>query len=215
MSKCGGVRMYAEIVTASVIIGCIPCSLHCWIYRGHWQTLGFFLGGFIFGVLRENIVALLPGMYTYPNHPLYLGAAPLVMWFGWSASFYASWCLAEFILQAFVPSKENSMLLVSLITAVIAGCLSIAVEIPAGASMTQWWIWPPEAIVVFFEMPTIVPFGWAGAAFLFVLAFMFIMKRIEEPRKAALIFLILTLVVIVIHLLYTLAVRTIIVLLIG
>jgi hypothetical protein len=207
--------MYAEIVTAAVMIGCIPCMLHCWLYRGHWQTLTFFLGGFIFGIVRENIVALLPGMYTYPNHPLYIGAAPIMMGFGWSASFYASWCLAEVILEGFIPSHKNSLIAVSLVTAVIAGCLSIAVEIPAGASMTQWWIWPPEAIAVFYEMPAIVPFGWAGAAFLFVLAFAFIMKKVQEPRKAALIFLIMTFVVIVIHLLYTLAVRSIIVFLIG
>lgn len=207
--------MFTEIVTAAVVIGCIPCILHCWIYRGHWQTLGFFLGGFIFGVVRENIVALLPGMYSYPDHPLYLGAAPIVMWFGWSASFYASWCVAEIILEAFIPSKRNSILLVSFVTAIIAACLSIAVEIPAGAAVTQWWVWPPAAITVFYEMPAIVPFGWAGAAFLFVLVFMYIMSRIQDSRKATLVFLIATLAVIVIHLLYTLIVRTLIVLLMG
>jgi hypothetical protein len=207
--------VYAEIVTAAVVIGCVPCVLHCWMYRGHWQTLGFFIGGFIFGVVRENIIALMPGMYTYPNHPLYLGAAPMVMWFGWSASFYASWCLAEVILEAFASSRKNSMLLISLVTAVIAACLSIAVEVAAGASATQWWIWPPEAITVFYEMPAIVPFGWAGAAFLFILPFIFTMKRIQDSRKAALVFIIVSLAIVVIHLLYTLVVRTIIVFLMG
>jgi hypothetical protein len=208
-------RMYTEIVTAAVIIGCIPCIIHCWLYRGPWPTLGFFLGGFIFGIVRENIVALLPGMYIYPNHPIYIGAAPIMMGFGWSASFYASWCLAEVILKAFVPSQKDGLLAVSLTTAIITATLSVVVEAPAGASATQWWIWPPEAITVFYEMPAIVPFGWAGAAFLFVLVFKLITAKQQNPQKAALLFLIATLCVIVIHLVYTLAVRTIIILISG
>jgi hypothetical protein len=207
--------MYTEIITAAVMIGCIPCIIHCWLYRGRWPTLAFFLGGFIFGIVRENIVALLPGMYTYPNHPLYIGSAPIMMGFGWSASFYASWCLAEVIIEAFAPSQKDSMLSVSLITAIITATVSVVVEAPAGASSTQWWIWPPEAVTVFYEMPAIVPFGWAGAAFLFVLIFKLIMKKQQNPQKATLLFIIASLGIIAIHLVYTLVVRTLIVLLMG
>jgi hypothetical protein len=138
-----------------------------------------------------------------------------MMGFGWSASFYASWCIAEVILKAFFAPQEKNLLSVSLITAIIVGSLSFAVEAPAGASVTQWWIWPPEAVTVFYEMPAIVPFGWAGAAFLFILAFTFTMKKISEPRKAALLFLVVALGVIALHLVYTLAVRTLIIALFG
>ncbi len=207
--------MYAEIVTLAVMIGCIPCIIHSWKKRGQWPTIAFFVGGFVFGIIRENIVALLPTMYSYPNHPLYIGAAPLMMGFGWSASIYASWCIAERILEAYVPSQKDGIWAVPLVTAIITGALSIVPEIPAGAPETLWWIWPPEAITVFYEMPAIVPFGWAGAAFLFILFFKYTFEREREPKKAAILFIVATLIVIILHLVYTLGVRSLIVMLLG
>ncbi len=59
-----------------------PCIIHSWLTRGYWKAVVFFTGGFLFGFVRENIVALMPSLYTYPNHPLYIGAAPLMMGFG-------------------------------------------------------------------------------------------------------------------------------------
>jgi hypothetical protein len=201
--------MYTEIVTLAVMFGCIPCIIHCWLYRGRWSTAAFFIGGFIFGIVRENIIALIPNMYTYPGHPLYIGAAPLMMGFGWSASFYASLCFAERIAQVFTPSLAEKPWEIPVLTGIIAGALSVVVETSAGASETLWWIWPPQAVRVFYEMPAIVPFGWAGAAFLFVLFFRWSMKKGETGRSAA-IFMLVTIVAIVIHLIYTLGVRLII-----
>lgn len=207
--------MYAEIVTLAVMIGCIPCIIHCWLTRGSWQTAAFFIGGFVFGIVRENIVALVPTLYTYPGHPLYIGAAPLMMGFGWSASFYASWCIAEKLLEAFMPTQKEGIVAVPLLTAIIAATVALVVEIPAGAPETQWWIWPPEAITVFYEMPAIVPFGWAGAAFLFILFFRYFMNKDTNMKKNTIMFIISTIVIIIIHLLYTLGVRFLIVQLLG
>ncbi len=153
-------------------------------------------------------------MYTYPDHPLYIGAAPVMMGFGWSASFYASLCFAEKIAEAFIPRLTDTSWGIPLITAIIAGTLSIVVETPAGATQTQWWIWPAEAIQVFYEMPAIVPFGWAGAAFLFVLFFQFFMMK-GEDSSMAMRFILSTLLIIVIHLVYVLIVRSIVMILIG
>jgi hypothetical protein len=183
------------------------------MYRGQWETLAFFGGGFVFGIVRENIVALLPMLYTYPNHPLYIGAAPIMMGFGWSASFYASWSMAETIREAFAPDS-NERWTIPIMTAVITGALSIPVEVAAGAPETLWWVWPAEAITVLYEMPAIVPFGWAGAGFLFVLFFREIMKG-ENMKRRAIQFVAITLVVILLHLLYVLGVRTVIVLFLG
>lgn len=207
--------MYTEIVTLAVIIGCIPCIIHSWLTRSKWQTAGFFIGGFVFGIIRENIVALLPTLYTYPGHPLYIGAAPLMMGFGWSATFYASWCIAERLLEAYVPNQKDGTIAVPFVTAIIAATVAIVVEVPAGASETQWWIWPSEAMTVFYEMPAIVPFGWAGAAFLFILLFRYIFSKGIDDRKNAVIFMMTTLVIILIHLIYVLIVRFLIVMLFG
>lgn len=206
--------MYTEIVTLAVMFGCVPCIIHCWRYRGKWSTAAFFVGGFVFGIVRENIIALIPNMYTYPGYPLYIGAAPLMMGFGWSASFYASLCFAERVAEAFTPSLAGSAWEIPLLTGIIAGALSVVVEVPAGAPETLWWIWPPEAIKVFYEMPAIVPLGWAGAAFFFVLLFRWTMKRGETARNA-IIFILLAIVVIVIHLVYTLGVRQVISVVLG
>jgi len=207
--------MYEIIVTLAVIVGCIPCIVHSWRVRGKWTTAAFFVGGFIFGIVRENIVALFPTLYTYPNHPLYIGAAPLMMGFGWSASFYASWAVAERILEGFAPKWKDSRWMVPFVTAIITALLSIPVEVAAGASQTQWWIWPIGAITVLWEMPAIVPLGWGGGAFLFILFLREIMTRVKPEKRAALLFVVSTLMVIALHLLYVLAVRLVIVLLAG
>ncbi len=206
--------VYSEVVTLAVILGCIPCIIHSWMYRGRWSTVAFFVGGFVFGIVRENLVALIPNMYTYPDHPLYIGAAPLMMGFGWSASFYASLCFAERIAEAFSPRMTETSWGIPLITAIIAGTLAIVVETPAGATQTEWWIWPAEAIDVFYEMPAIVPFGWAGAAFLFVLFFRLLMNK-EDDTLPAIKFIASTILIIVIHLVYVLIVRSIIVTLLS
>lgn len=207
--------MHAEIVTLTVMIGCIPCIVHSWLTRGQWKTVAFFTGGFAFGIVRENIVALMPGLYTYPNHPLYIGAAPLMMGFGWSASFYASWCVAERLLEGFAPQHQGSIWHLALVTGLVTGLLSLPVEVAAGAPETLWWIWPAEAIDVLWEMPAIVPFGWAGAAFLFILFFDRTMKQPHPEERNTILFVLATLLVVILHLIYVLILRTVIVILLS
>ncbi|MHA1781369.1 MAG: hypothetical protein ACTSYL_10975 [Candidatus Thorarchaeota archaeon] len=207
--------MYAEIVTLTVMLGCLLCIIHSWLYRNHWETIAFFVGGFVFGIVRENIVALMPQLYVYPNHPLYIGAAPLMMGFGWSASFYACWIISERLVEAFAPSLGQRWWGIPLVAAINTGILSIPVEVAAGAPQTQWWIWPANAATILWEMPVIVPFGWAGAAFLFIIFFQKIMRREDTPEKKTLLFILATLLIIIIHLVYVLVVRTIVVLLTG
>ncbi len=204
-------RVYTEIVTATVMLGCLICIIHSWHYRGTWPTVGFFVGGLVFGIVRENIVALLPSLYTYQGHAIMIGAAPLMMGFGWSASFYACWTVTERVLHAFVPRWKDSDWLVALITGIVTAALSLSVETAATAPATSWWVWPPEAIRVLWEMPAIVPFGWAGAAFLFILFFKWTAGRTGAVRNDALKFVLLTLIIIVLHLLYVLIVRMIII----
>ncbi len=205
--------MTAIIVTLAVMIGVIPCIIHSLREHGQWPTIAFFTGGFVFGIVRENIVALMPGMYTYPNHPLYIGAAPLMMGFGWSASFYACWMIGKRILEGFAPQYAENHWVVALITAIGTAFLSLPVEIAAGAPETSWWIWPADAIRVWYEMPPIVPFGWGGAAFIFILLFIRIMNKFEDKKKAAIVFVSVgAILAIIIHLLYVLIVRGIIVL---
>lgn len=207
--------MYAEIVTLTVMLGCLLCIIHSWLYRGEWQTAGFFIGGFIFGIVRENVVSLLPGMYTYPNHPFYIGSAPLMMGFGWSASFYACWMVGNKLLEAYAPKWKDNRWIVPFVAAVITASLSLPVEVAAGASQTLWWVWPIGVIRVLFEMPAIVPFGWAGAAFLFIFLYRWADARKATPKMNALLFMVLTLMVIALHLVYVFIVRAIIVFLLA
>jgi len=205
--------VYAEIVTLTVMAGCLLCIIHSWLYRGRWQTIAFFVGGFVFGIVRENIVSLLPMLYTYPDHPFYIGNAPLMMGFGWSASFYACWMISNRMLEAFAPKWKDNKWVVPFVSAIATATLSLPVEVAAGASQTMWWVWPPEAIMVLFEMPALVPFGWAGAAFLFIFFYRWTESRKATPRTNAALFVVLTLLVIVLHLVYVFVVRAIIVLL--
>jgi hypothetical protein len=203
--------LYAEIVTLTVIVGCLPCIVHSWLYREKWETFSFFVGGFVFGIVRENILFLMGTLYYYPDHPLYIGYAPLIAGFSWSASFYSCAFIGQRLIEAFFPKYEENLFAISFMAAIVTAALSLPVEVAGSAPMTSWWVWPPEAIRVFYEMPAIVPFGWGGAAFLFILFFKFIEStEIPHDRKAVL-FIISTLLVIVIHLVYLFIVRAVIV----
>ncbi len=206
--------MYAEIVTATVMLGCLLCIIHSWRNQDIWFTVAFFVGGFVFGIVRENIVSMMGTLYTYPDHPLYIGSAPLMMGFGWSASFYASWVISDRILDAFAPGIKERWWGSPLFSAIVTGLLSIPVEVAAGAPQTQWWVWPSNVVLVMWEMPALVPFGWAGAAFLFLFFFQRVMAR-GHSRENALLFIVTTLLVIVLHLTYVFAVRTAIVAVAG
>jgi hypothetical protein len=188
---------------------------HSWLYREKWETFSFFVGGFVFGIVRENIVFFMGTLYYYPDHPFYIGYAPLIAGFSWSASFYACTFIGQRLIEAFIPKYKENLLMIAIMAAIVTATLSLPVEVAGSAPMTSWWIWPPEAIRVFFEMPAIVPFGWGGAAFLFILFFQWIESMDYPNDRKAVIFILSTLLVIIIHLVYLLVVRTIIVALLG
>jgi hypothetical protein len=207
--------MYAELVTVTVILGCIPCIVHSWMEKEKWHTLSFFIGGFVFGIVRENIVFLIGTLYYYPDHPLYIGYAPLIAGFSWSAAFYSCTFVGKRLVEAFTPKYQENMLVIPVMAALVTAALSLPVEVAGSAPLTSWWVWPPEAIRVFYEMPAIVPFGWGGAAFLFILFYQWVNSKDMAPDRKAIYFIVLTLLVIILHLIYLLIVRSVIVLLLG
>ena len=207
--------MYAEIVTLTVILGCIPCIVHSCLNEGKWLTVSFFIGGFVFGIVRENIVFFMGTLYYYPDHPFYIGYAPLIAGFSWSAAFYSCSFVGKQLVETFAPKYQENILVIHVMAALVTAAISLPVEVAGSAPLTSWWVWPPEAIRVFFEMPAIVPFGWGGAAFLFILFFQWVnSKEISSDRKA-IFFVVLSLLVIILHLIYLLIVRSIIILLLG
>ena len=207
--------MYAEIVTLTVIIGCIPCIAHSWLEQGKWDTVSFFFGGFVFGIVRENIVFLMGTLYYYPDHPFYIGYAPLIAGFSWSAAFYSCTIVGKQIVEAFGPKYKENLLVISFMAALVTAALSLPVELAGSAPLTAWWVWPPDAIRVFYEMPAIVPFGWGGAAFLFILFYQWVNSKEIESERKAIYFVVLSLLVIILHLIYLLIVRSVFVLVLG
>jgi len=123
--------------------------------------------------------------------------------------------ISQRLSEGFVPALVDHWWGIPLLTAVVTGLLAIPVEVAAGAPQTLWWVWPADAITILWEMPALVPFGWAGAAFLFIVFFRRSMALPRSDLDKTVIFVVSTLLVIVLHLVYVLAVRTIIVLLAG
>ena len=91
----------------------IPSSLllallfaHSWRYRGRALTLSFFLGGFIFGIIRGNLIHWIITQLMGGSSLPYLFVRPMIrIWnaslqecIGWTFTLYLSWSISERIL---------------------------------------------------------------------------------------------------------------------
>lgn len=195
--------MYNWIMTVMTIVIAAIGVYHSWLkHRNFWYPLTFFGGGFLFGIIRENIVQSLVSLYSYPGYYLYIFNAPLFMGFGWSVAFYIGLEITYNIFDGLKIQKDN-ILLVALSVAIFSALLGFAIEITA--VQAEWWIWYIPAF--YMGMPLIVPFGWGGAAFIFLSIFLYLERKNLPENKFLLYFYILVPVIIFLHMGYVVLVR--------
>ena len=198
--------MYNWLMTvASVLIGILG-FYHAWIYFKEKDfAINFFVAGFVFGILRENIVQLISHLYEYPGYAIYILKAPLLLGFGWSVAFYIGLFLTKDILSPISERYSNNIFILALGAAIVAGLLGFAIEVTA--VQVEWWIWYMKPF--YLGMPLIVPFGWAGGAFIFLAIFLYIQNlKVTSTRKLIYI-LCLVPVMIFLHLGYVFLVRAV------
>jgi len=198
--------MYNWLMTvASVVIGILG-FYHALIYFKEKDfAINFFVAGFVFGILRENLVQMISHLYEYPGYTLYIFKAPLLLGFGWSVAFYIGLFLAKDIISPFSERYSKNIIVLALCAAVIAGLLGFAIEVTA--VQVEWWIWYVKPF--YLGMPLIVPFGWAGGAFIFLVIFLYIQNLEITPTRKLIYILCLVPVMIFLHLGYVFLVKAV------
>jgi hypothetical protein len=192
-------------ITAFILTGlCVVHSITC---RGREFTVLFFLGGFLLGILRENIVASFSDLYAYNPYlfSLWVGKAPLLLGVFWSYSFYFSLSAAEDLTKGRLMEgkKPAAVLLITMLAMAAFTCLNESFT--SAYEMVLWKFRP--AVMLWGTVPLLTLFGYAALALLFLLALRLVIgTRFSLPGKSAMIFLSI-LVIIPLHLAFLAAVR--------
>ncbi|MHA1973459.1 MAG: carotenoid biosynthesis protein [Candidatus Hodarchaeales archaeon] len=189
--------MAFEIVfTLVALIGTVLLILHSWKTRKPDFIILYFGLGFLFGIIRENLLQMLisgglvPSLYSYSTDFIRILYAPIVVGLGWVFAFYNGLVFSEDICEKAWTK--------SLISSFFVLLISIPIEMTAVA--TGWWEWHIPNMPVFMGMPLMVPFGWASAALLFNATIIVLQnKDFSNQWMRHIIFSLLILPLIIIH----------------
>ncbi|MBN2224531.1 MAG: hypothetical protein JW765_07650 [Deltaproteobacteria bacterium] len=145
--------------------------------RGAVFTLLFFLSGAVLGVLRENIVARLTGLYAYnPDvFTLWVGAAPAILAVFWSFSVYISLTLSERLVHGdFLRGQRVASII--LLSMVFMGAWAASNEAMASIWPMVLWKFVPD-VAVWGGAPLMVVFGYAGLSAIMLVGVSVIHRR--------------------------------------
>jgi len=151
------------VFTLIASLGTILLILHSWKTREPDFLILYFILGFLFGIIRENLLQILiseglvPSLYSYSSEFIRIFYSPIVVGLGWVFAFYNGLVYSETYSEKIWVKSVLSSLFVLLI--------SIPIEMTAVA--TGWWEWNIPNMPLIIGMPIMVPFGWASAALLF------------------------------------------------
>jgi hypothetical protein len=164
------------------------CIVHSWQQRGRDFTVLFFLGGFLLGIGRENIIAALTDLYAYNPQlfSLWVGRAPLLLGVFWSSSFYFSLCAAEDLTggRLMRGRRTAGVLLVVMLFMAAFACLNESFA--AAYGMVLWKARP--AVMLWGTVPLLALFGYAALALLFLVTLRLVCTvRRSLPVRAALL----------------------------
>lgn len=130
------------IPSALVVLAMV---LHSLKVRGKRETLLFFLFGFLFGVLRGNIIWWITTVhfggrfpYVFTNKVFGVFHDSFQADIGWILTVYLGWCFAERLL-ARTQERARSLFHTVSLAALFATALSYAVE--SSAIALGWWNW--------------------------------------------------------------------------
>ena len=178
----------------------IPSSLllallftHSWKYRGRALTLGLFLGGFVFGIIRGNLIYWIITRVLGGDSLPYLFVRPMIrIWnaslqecVGWTFIIYLSWSLSERILARRGEDSVPVFRLLGL-ACLLMGAAAYAVE--SVAAGVQWWVWViPIKNPYFAAVPFAGIMAWISVGFDFLGPFLLITSRVLRTRAAYLL----------------------------
>jgi len=149
----------------------IPLIYHFYRYKGGAkQAAGFFGSAIAYGIVRENILALLNPAYHpsgFIGFDIWIGLAPLTIPVGWAFTAYTSWYLVELATGIERPVRSRLPIVASL-AAMISSATSFLIETPA--VRMGWWTWNfnPALVPFLWDVPLYTLVGWAFTVFVFL-----------------------------------------------
>ncbi|MCK4847906.1 MAG: carotenoid biosynthesis protein [Candidatus Heimdallarchaeota archaeon] len=196
---------YEFLFTLVALVGTSLLLYHAYKNESLDFLLLFFGAGFLFGIIRENLLqmlilaGILPSLYSYSAEFIRILYAPIVVGLGWVFAFYNGLFTSKQLYQ-----KENPW-----VTSTIAALFVMLIAFPIEVTAVEagWWTWSIEGIPLILGIPPLVPFGWATAAFLFNSSFILIKEKINGLKNQYIVFLLLTLPLIGLHFLIVLLLR--------
>jgi hypothetical protein len=164
------------LLAAPAAIMVVILAVHCLFKRGMRLTFTFFVGAFVFGAVRGNLVHLITdGERPYIiNEPVVMiGAATAIEIVGWIYALYISWNIGETIANRY--EKTRGMVFPTLVCSCVL-MLSIMFTLESVATRAGWWHWRnlvDDSPIFVIGMGGAV-FAWFSVGFDFLLPFFLI-----------------------------------------
>jgi hypothetical protein len=155
--------VYTSIVEFASVVLFIGCAWHAVRYAGRGFAQQWFIAGYLFGLIRENIVQIAFPIYLYAPALLRVGAAPAFVSLLWACVSYLAYQFA----RRFTASKNYGP--VAALMFLVAASLTLPIE--ATAAQLRWWVYQEPARVVFGGVPVSMPLVWGGAAAIYYAIF--------------------------------------------
>jgi hypothetical protein len=156
--------MSASIVEFTALVLFVACLWHAARYNDRAFAQQWFIGGYLYALLRETIMQVTFGVYTFAPDILRIGAAPALVTLLSSSLFYIALQFA----QRFSPPQKSRRILALIF--LIAS--SIALPLEATATQAHWWTYgQTPSRTVFGGIPLFAPLIWGGGAAIFYVAF--------------------------------------------
>jgi len=196
-----------EIITFVLTGALIYHSLRV---RGTVFTLLFFVTGAVLGLVRENVVARLTGLYAYnPDvFTLWIGAAPAILMVFWSFSTYISMTLSERLVHGDFVSGRRLVLIV-LLSMAFMGAYAASNEAMGSVWPMVLWKFTPD-VTIWGGAPLMVVFGYGGLAAILLVGVYLINRRGWKAWVKILVGALSVLIMIPAHLAWIALVRAVI-----
>jgi len=184
---------------------------HMTKYRGKKTTFAFLFFGFLFGLIRSQVIhfiqidlnnSVIP--YEFGNAALKIGHDSLQVYIGWITTAYLAWCFGEMIYRSLnketdPSANHNSSGILPVIGYSFFFISAFSYLIEATASVTGWWRWNQFLesgfdTSIFANVPWVGIIDWSTVAFEFLGIFLFTRYAIKNKSYKYLFFWIVPLI---------------------
>ncbi len=194
--------MLTGIIEFSSIVLFVGCVWHAIRFQGRAFAEQWFIAGYLFALIREDIMQVAFPNYFYAPSILRLGAAPALISLLYGSLFYLSYVFSRRLASPTEYARFAAL--------VFAATVCFALPIEATAAQVRWWLYEVPGPVVFGEMPVVAPLLWAGGAVIFYVVFQRLSVTRLPVRGRLYAMITFAPIMAVVHIVYTLLLETVI-----